>query len=158
MALQRVLGQPVEDPRSASAAFLGSCSAPSDHGSACRAHAFGSVLPDEGRCQMPYYMVQAAYSTEAWSGTGEDPQNRLEAVRRWSRKLGGKIEVAGSRRGIRHLLICQMPNNVSATGVLDGRVGGWGGQAVKTTPLMTIDEGMEAMRKASGVGYRPPSD
>jgi hypothetical protein len=30
-------------------------------------------------------------------------------------------------------------------------------KAVKTTPLMTIDEGMEAMRKASGVGYRPPS-
>jgi hypothetical protein len=30
--------------------------------------------------------------------------------------------------------------------------------AVKTTPLMTIDEAMEAMRKASGVDYRPPSN
>jgi hypothetical protein len=29
-------------------------------------------------------------------------------------------------------------------------------KAVKTTPLMTIEEGIEAMRKASGTGYRPP--
>ena len=38
-------------------------------------------------------------------------------------------------------------------------VGAAGGavRAVKTTPLMTTEEAMEAMRKASGVGYRPPS-
>jgi hypothetical protein len=29
-------------------------------------------------------------------------------------------------------------------------------KALKTTPLMTIEEGIEAMRKASGTGYRPP--
>jgi len=30
-------------------------------------------------------------------------------------------------------------------------------KAIKTTPLMTIEESMEAMRKANGIGYQPPS-
>ena len=30
-------------------------------------------------------------------------------------------------------------------------------KAYKTTPLMSIDEGLGAMRKAAGAGYRPPS-
>lgn len=29
-------------------------------------------------------------------------------------------------------------------------------KALKTTPLMTIEEGIEAMRKASCTGYHPP--
>jgi hypothetical protein len=29
-------------------------------------------------------------------------------------------------------------------------------KAIKTTPLMTMEEGMEAMRKAAAAGYRPP--
>ena len=30
-------------------------------------------------------------------------------------------------------------------------------KAIKTTPLLTTEEGMEAMRKAGAAGYRPPS-
>ena len=34
---------------------------------------------------------------------------------------------------------------------------GGGVKAVKTTPLMTAEEGVTAMKKAAGCGYRPPS-
>ena len=108
---------------------------------------------------MPYYMVQAAYSTEAWSGLVKNPQNRLEAVRPVVEKLGGQIEGGSLAFGEYDVvLICQMPNNVSATAFSMAASAGGAVKAVKTTPLMTIDEGMEAMRKASGVGYRPPSN
>jgi hypothetical protein len=30
-------------------------------------------------------------------------------------------------------------------------------KAIKTTPLMSTEEAMEAMRKANGVSYQPPS-
>jgi len=30
---------------------------------------------------MPYYMLQATYSPQAWSGMVKSPQNRLDAVR-----------------------------------------------------------------------------
>ena len=29
-------------------------------------------------------------------------------------------------------------------------------KAVKTTPLLTIEDGVAAMQKAAGAGYRPP--
>ena len=29
-------------------------------------------------------------------------------------------------------------------------------RALKTTPLLTTEEGLEVMKKAGGVGYRPP--
>jgi uncharacterized protein with GYD domain len=41
---------------------------------------------------MPYYMLQATYSPQAWSGMVKSPQNRLDAVRPVVEKLGGKIE------------------------------------------------------------------
>ena len=107
---------------------------------------------------MPYYMVQAAYSLEAWAGLVKNPQNRLEAVRPVVEKLGGKIEGGWLAFGEYDIvLICQMPNNVSATAFSMAASAGGAVKALKTTPLMTIDEGMEAMRKASGASYRPPS-
>jgi hypothetical protein len=54
MALQRVLGQPVEDPRSASRHSLGRAPPPSDHSSACRAHVLGLRSSTKGglRCRI----------------------------------------------------------------------------------------------------------
>jgi uncharacterized protein with GYD domain len=106
---------------------------------------------------MPHYMFQAAYTPEAWAGLVKNPQDRLEAVRPVVEKLGGKIEGGWLAFGEYDIvIICQMPNNVSATAFSMTASAGGAVKAVKTTPLMTIDEGMEAMRKASGTGYRPP--
>jgi uncharacterized protein with GYD domain len=107
---------------------------------------------------MPFYMMQAAYSTEAWSGLVKNPQNRLEAVRPVIEKLGGKIDGGWLAFGEYDIvIICEMPNNISATAFSMAASAGGAVKAVKTTPLMTIDEGMEAMRKAGGLGYRPLS-
>ncbi len=54
--------------------------------------------------------------------------------------------------------IFQMPDDVAAAGVSMAISAGGAVTAVKTTPLLTIDEGMAALRKASTSGYRPPSD
>jgi hypothetical protein len=50
-----------------------------------------------------------------------------------------------------------MPDNVSAAGVSIAAAAGGAVKAIKTTPLMTVQESMEAMRKAGQAGYRPPS-
>jgi uncharacterized protein with GYD domain len=107
---------------------------------------------------MPYYMLQATYSPQAWSGMVKSPQNRLDAVRPVVEKLGGKIEGGWLAFGEYDIvLVCQLPDNVSAAAFSMAASAGGAVTGVKTTPLMTIDEAMEAMRKASGVGYRPPS-
>ena len=102
---------------------------------------------------MPYYMMQAAYSTDAWSGLVKNPQNRLEAVRPVVEKLGGKIEGGWLAFGEYDIvLVCQMPNNVSATAFSMAASAGGAVKAVKTTPLMTIDEGMEELARAHSDG------
>jgi uncharacterized protein with GYD domain len=107
---------------------------------------------------MPNYLLQATYTPEAWAGMVKNPQNRLDAVRPVIEKLGGKIEGGWLAFGNYDIvLVCQLPNNVSAAAFSMAASAGGAVKAVKTTPLMTIEEAMEAMRKAGGAGYRAPS-
>lgn len=92
---------------------------------------------------MPYYMLQAAYTPEAWAGTFKHPQNRLDAVRPVIEKLGGTIERGWLAFGEYDIvLVCQLPNKVSEEAFSMAASAGGGVKAVKTTPLMTIDEAM----------------
>jgi len=50
-----------------------------------------------------------------------------------------------------------MPDNVSAAAFSMAASAGGALKAIKTTPLLTVQEGIEAMRKAADVEYRPPA-
>jgi uncharacterized protein with GYD domain len=107
---------------------------------------------------MPYYMVQAAYTPDAWGGLVKSPQDRAEALRPAIERLGGKLVSFYMSFGeYDALVIAEMPDNVSAAGVSIAAAAGGAVRAIKTTPLMTVQESMEAMRKAGQAGYRPPS-
>ena len=107
---------------------------------------------------MASYMVQVAYTPEAWGTLLKNPQNRMEAVRPAIEKLGGRIEGVWLSFGeYDTVLIAQMPDNVSAAAFSMAVSAGGAVKALKTTPLMTAEEGQEAMRKASSSGYRPPA-
>ena len=71
--------------------------------------------------------------------------------------LGGKIEEAYYAFGeYDAVIIAEFPNNVSAA-ALSLALNAGGAAAIKTTPLMTIDEGLEAIKLAGGASYQPPS-
>jgi uncharacterized protein with GYD domain len=107
---------------------------------------------------MPYYLMQAAYTADAWAAMVKNPQNRMEAIRPVVEKLGGKLEGGWLAFGEHDVVaICQMPNNVSAAALAMAASAGGAVKSIKTTPLMTVEEGIEAGRKAQGAGYRPPS-
>ena len=108
---------------------------------------------------MPHYMYQVAYSPEAWAILVKTPEDRIEAIRPAVRKLGGKIESAYYAFGDYDLVaIVSMPDDVSAAAFSIAASAGGSIKAIKTTPLMTIREGMTAMRKAKRSAYEPPSD
>jgi uncharacterized protein with GYD domain len=106
---------------------------------------------------MARYLFQAAYTSDAWAAQVQHPQNRIDVIRPVIERLGGRIECAYLAFGEYDVIgIIEMPDNVSAAAFsLAGSAGG-GLKAVKTTPLLTIDEGIEALKKAAGAGYRPP--
>jgi uncharacterized protein with GYD domain len=103
-------------------------------------------------------MLEVAYTPEAWATMVKKPQDRIEAVRPAVRKLGGRIEAAYFAFGEHDLVaIVNMPDNVSVAAFSIAASAGGSVKAIKTTPLMTIREGMQAMRKAKRSKYEPPS-
>lgn len=105
---------------------------------------------------MPHYLSQVAYTSEGWAALLKKPQNRIEAVRPAVEKLGGKIESAYFTFGDYDIVVViEMPDSVSAAALALAFAAGGACKTVKTTPLLTIEEGVEAMKKASKAGYKP---
>jgi uncharacterized protein with GYD domain len=88
----------------------------------------------------------------------KQPQNRLEAVRPVVEKLGGRFEHAWLAFGEYDIIsVVEMPDNTNAAAFAMAAAAGGAMKAFKTTPLLSVEEGVEAMRKAQGAGYRRPS-
>lgn len=86
-----------------------------------------------------------------------NPQNRLEAFRPVIERLGGKIHGAWFSFGeYDFVAIVDIPNNVNAVALFMATSAGGSVKAYKTTPLLTIEESMEAMKMASTAEYQPP--
>jgi uncharacterized protein with GYD domain len=105
---------------------------------------------------MPHYLHQVAYSREAWSALLANPQDRVEAVRPSIEKLGGRVKSAWFAFGDYDVvLITEMPDNISAAAIAIAFAAGGACRSVSTTPLMSVEEALQAMKKAGQSGYRP---
>ncbi len=107
---------------------------------------------------MPHYLIQAAYTPDAAAAMVKNPQDRIAAITPAVEKLGGKVVGGWHAFGeYDAIAVLDMPDNVSAAAFSLAASAGGAVKALKTTPLITTAEMMEAQRKASGAGYRPPS-
>jgi uncharacterized protein with GYD domain len=109
---------------------------------------------------MARYLVQLAYTPEAWAALIKNPQDRVEIVRPLFENLGARIETVYFAFGKYDIVfIMEAPDNVSAAAISLAVTAGGAMRAYETTPLMTRDEAIEAMRKAGGAAaaYRPPT-
>ena len=105
---------------------------------------------------MPLYLTQVAYSQEAWQALINNPQDRITAIRPAIEKLGGSVVSGYFAFGDYDIVaITEMPDNVSAAAIAIAFAAGGSCRTVKTTPLMTTAEGVEALKKAAASGYHP---
>ncbi|MGE0405956.1 MAG: GYD domain-containing protein [Candidatus Korobacteraceae bacterium] len=105
---------------------------------------------------MPYFLHQIAYTSEGWAALAKKPQNRVEAVRPAFEKLGGKIESAFFSFGEYDIvIISQFPDQIAAAAMAVAVGAGGACKSVVTTPLLTAEEAVQAMKKAGATGYRP---
>jgi uncharacterized protein with GYD domain len=106
---------------------------------------------------MARYLFQASYTSEAWAAQVSNPQNRIEVIRPVIERLGGRLETAYLSFGDYDVVvIAELPDNIGAAAFSLAASAGGALKAVKTTPLLTVEEGLEALKKAAGAGYRPP--
>jgi uncharacterized protein with GYD domain len=106
---------------------------------------------------MAHYLLQGAYTPQAWQTLIKKPVNRFDVIRPVVEKLGGSIEGAWFTFGeYDFVLIVEMPDNTSAAAFAVAAAAGGSLKALKTTPLLTLTEGIGAMKKAATSGYKPP--
>ena len=107
---------------------------------------------------MAKFLVQVAYTPEAWAHLAKKPQNRVPIVAKVVEALGGKLEGGWMSFGdYDTIVLVELPNNVSAAAFSMSIAAGGACKSVKTTPLLSVEEGMEAMKKAGAAGYHPPT-
>jgi uncharacterized protein with GYD domain len=106
---------------------------------------------------MPQYLIQASYTADAWAILVKKPQNRAEAIQQLAKNLGGTLENAWLCLGEHDVVaVLSMPGNVTAAAFSMAAMAGGALKSIKTTPLFSYEEGIDAMQKASNAGYRPP--
>src|SRR5215472_2084025 len=107
---------------------------------------------------MANYLLQVAYTPEAWASLLAQPHDRVDVIRPVVEKLGGKFVHAWFAFGDYDLVaILDMPTNVEAAAFSLAAEAGGAIRSIKTTPLMSTAEGIEAMKKAAKSGYKAPS-
>jgi uncharacterized protein with GYD domain len=102
------------------------------------------------------YLLQLSYTPEAWSAMVGEPQDRSKAVEAPIKALGGRMDQFWLSFGEYDIAgIVEMPDSVSAAAFAMAISAGGACRNIRTTPLLTTEEGLEAMRKAAGCLYRP---
>jgi uncharacterized protein with GYD domain len=105
---------------------------------------------------MPSYLVQCSYSSAALAALIANPHDRSEHVKKVAKKLGGKISGSWLSFGEHDLvMIVEMPDNIGAASLSLTAAAGGSLKSIKTTPLMSIADGLAALKKAGTSGYTP---
>jgi uncharacterized protein with GYD domain len=108
---------------------------------------------------MPLYLTRFSYTPETWAKLIKNPEDRREAAKQYIESVGGKLHgfwyAFGEHDGYN---LWEAPDNVSmaATALAIGSGGALA--SIQTTVLMTVEDTLAALEKASSISYRPPGE
>jgi uncharacterized protein with GYD domain len=106
---------------------------------------------------MPMYLTRFSYTPETWARLIKNPEDRRKAATAYIESVGGKLHgfwyAFGSHDGVN---LWEAPDNVSMASVALAIGSGGALSSIETTVLLTVEETMEALQKAQGIGYRAP--
>jgi len=106
---------------------------------------------------MPLYLTKFSYTPATWARLIGNPEDRRKAAQAYIESVGGKLHGFwygfGTHDGYN---LWEAPDNVSMAAVVLAIAGGGALSSCETTVLLTVDETIEALRKAGTIGYRAP--
>jgi uncharacterized protein with GYD domain len=112
---------------------------------------------DTAKAASHFYLTRFSYNPETWARLMKNPEDRRVAARQYIESVGGKLQgfwyAFGAYDGY---CLWEAPDNVSMAAVGLAITGGGALSKFETTPLLTVEETLEALRLAQKVGYRPP--
>lgn len=106
---------------------------------------------------MPLYLSKFSYTPETWARLIENPEDRRKAAQSYIESVGGQFHgfwyAFGTYDGY---TLWEAPDNVSMAAVALALSAGGAISSLETTVLLTVDETIDALRKAGQVRYRAP--
>jgi uncharacterized protein with GYD domain len=106
---------------------------------------------------MPLYLSRFSYTPETWARLIGNPEDRRTAAQSYVESVGGKLHgfwyAFGERDGY---TLWEAPDNVSMAAVALAISSGGALSSLDTTVPLTVDETLDALRKAEQIQYRPP--
>lgn len=106
---------------------------------------------------MSLYLSKFNYTPETWARLIGNPEDRRKAAQSYIESVGGKLHgfwyAFGSYDGY---TLWEAPDNVSMAAVALAISAGGALSSLETTVLLTIDETLDALRKAQQVKYQAP--
>jgi uncharacterized protein with GYD domain len=108
---------------------------------------------------MPFYLTRFSYTPATWAKLIANPEDRREAAKQYIESVGGKLHgfwyAFGDHDGYN---LWEAPDNVSMAAVALAIGAGGALSSIETTALLTVEETLVALQKASAVHYRPPGE
>jgi uncharacterized protein with GYD domain len=99
---------------------------------------------------MSKYLVQVGYTAEAWTAMSRGPQSVMERVQASAEALGGSIESLFFCFGDYDLVgVVEFPDSRGVAAWSMAVTSGGGVRACRTTTLLSVEEGLQALGRAS---------
>lgn len=107
---------------------------------------------------MPRYMLQFAYTADAWAVLAKNPVDRRAPVGALLEKVGGRLLDLYYHFGeYDGFAIVEAPDDTAANAAVIAATVPGHLKATKTTRLFSVEEAMAAMRKAGALSFQAPS-
>ena len=108
---------------------------------------------------MALYLTRFSYTPETWAKLIEKPEDRRAAATEYIESVGGKLHgfwyAFGEHDGYN---LWEAPDTVSMAAAALALAAGGALTSVETTPLLTVEETLAALQKASSIRYRRPGE
>jgi uncharacterized protein with GYD domain len=106
---------------------------------------------------MALYLTRFSYTPETWARLIGKPEDRRIAARAYIESVGGQLHgfwyAFGSHDGV---CLWEAPDNVSMAAVALAIAAGGAVSSFETTVLLSVDETLDALRRAGQVRYQKP--
>ena len=108
---------------------------------------------------MPLYLTRFSYTPATWAKLIENPEDRRAAATRYIEAVGGKLHGFWYAFGDHDAYnLWEAPDNVSMAATTIAISAGGALSSFQTTVLLTVDETIAALQKASSIEYQAPGD
>jgi uncharacterized protein with GYD domain len=108
---------------------------------------------------MSLYLARFGYTADAWAALIREPQDREAAIRPMFEKAGATLHglwyAFGEYDGY---VLYDAPDVASATAISVAVCSSGAISSFATTPLITVAEMVEALKRAAGLEYRAPTE